>query len=261
MDVDGVIKRGSELIEGTVEAIETLRRKSVPFLLITNNSTKTPASLSHQFESKGLGVEAKEIMTSSQALTHLLDRQPKMQQRARRGVYVLGEEGLLSELTHLGYPLVDKQTDGLLAVGLDRGFDYKKLVCAMRSIQLGAVFLATNTDKTYPAEEAEMPGAGSIVASIVACTNKKPIVVGKPSRTFFRAAMTRFNASLDPKDVLVVGDRPETDIVMANRNGCASVLVLSGVTKEIDPIKLREFERPTFVFTNLYEAVKSLIAD
>jgi len=260
VDVDGVIKRGSKIVEGTADAMETLRRKSVPFLLVTNNSTKTPAHMSQQFRSKGLEVKPEEIMTSSQALTHLLDKRPELQRSARKGVCVLGEDGLLEELVSRGYPITDNETQGLLAVGLDRSFDYKKLVCAMRSIQSGAAFVATNTDKTYPAEEFEMPGAGSIIASIVACTNKRPRVVGKPSRIFFSAAVARLNGSVNPRNIVVIGDRPETDVVMANRNGCVSVLVLSGVTKEFDTRRLRGHERPKFVFADFREAIERLIA-
>src|SRR5579875_1157197 len=258
IDVDGVIKQGKTLIPRVDKALRIMRERSVRFMLVTNNSTKTPQVLSGELNASGLAIKEKEVMTSSQVLISLLKRSPKLRSKAMNGVYVVGESGLVEELSSNGYTLTSEATSGVVAVGLDRGFSYAKLATAARSIMLGASYICTNTDRTYPTEEVLMPGAGSIAASITAATGRKPLIVGKPSKIFFKQALSRLGANLSASDVLIVGDRPETDIKMANLVGCNSVLVLSGVTKNAD--KLRGLYKPTYVFSDLYEAVEKLLS-
>ncbi|PSN84011.1 hypothetical protein B9Q01_02425 [Candidatus Marsarchaeota G1 archaeon OSP_D] len=255
IDIDGVVKRGSTLIEGSIEAFDIIKQSGVPFLLITNNSTKTPEQLSKEFEEKGLSIEKEKIFTSAKALVYALNSKKEYTKKALEGVLAIGEEGLLSELKQSGFKLETELTQGVVVVGLDSAFNYQKLVKAMRSIEQGALFFATNTDRTYPTEEGKLPGAGALVCSVVACTGKRPVLVGKPSKIFFKAALSALN--LRNSNIVVIGDRPETDIRMANRNGCSSVLVLSGVTTQSELNKLRE--KPSFVAKNLLEAVKKLI--
>jgi 4-nitrophenyl phosphatase len=257
IDVDGVIKQGKTLIPRVDKALRIIRERSVKFMLVTNNSTKTPRALSGELNASGLVIKEREIMTSSQVLISLLKQSSKLRSKAKSGVYVVGENGLAEELRSNGYTLTSDTTRGVVAVGLDRGFTYAKLVTASRSIMLGASYICTNTDRTYPTEDGLMPGAGSIAASITAATGRKPLIVGKPSKVFFRQALSRLGANLSVSDVLIVGDRPETDIKMANLVGCDSVLVLSGVTKSAD--KLRGLYKPTYFFSDLYEAVEKLL--
>jgi 4-nitrophenyl phosphatase len=258
IDVDGVIKQGKTLIPRVDKAIGIMRERSVRFMLVTNNSTKTPQVLSGELNASGLVIKEKEIMTSSQVLMSLLKQSAKLHSKAVSGVYVVGESGLIEELRSNGYTLTSDVTRGVVAVGLDRGFTYTKLATATRSIMLGASYICTNTDRTYPTEDGLMPGAGSIAASITAATGRRPLIVGKPSKTFFKQALRRLGGDLSVSDVLIVGDRPETDIKMANLVGCDSVLVLSGVTK--NAAKLRGLYKPTYVFSDLYEAVEKLLS-
>jgi ribonucleotide monophosphatase NagD (HAD superfamily) len=58
-------------------------------------------------------------------------------------------------------------------------------------------------------------------------------VAGKPSSLIIKAGLARMG-SLSPGQCLVVGDRLETDVVMARRAGAASAVVLTGVTRRED---------------------------
>ncbi|MEM0120054.1 MAG: HAD-IIA family hydrolase [Thermoprotei archaeon] len=257
IDVDGVVKLGKNLIPRVAQAVRLMRESPLKFLFVTNNSTKTPKALAADFAVAGLDVKEGEIMTSSQVLVGLLGQSEKLRSKAKLGVYVIGESGVVTELESNGYTITSEATPGLVVVGLDRGFTYSKLATAIHSIMLGASYICTNTDVTYPTEQGLMPGAGSIAASITAAAGKRPMVVGKPSKVFFRQAVRRLGVALGVRDVLVVGDRPETDIKMANLVGCDSALVLSGVTRRVDG--LDGLYKPTYVFSDLYEVVESLL--
>ncbi|MBV9168651.1 MAG: HAD hydrolase-like protein, partial [Chloroflexi bacterium] len=120
--------------------------------------------------------------------------------------------------------------DWVLA-GLDRTFDYEKLTLATRSIRAGARFVATNADALLPIEGGEvLPGAGSIVAAIQAATAVEPIVVGKPEPGLFEDGLRRLGG-LQPHQVVMIGDRLETDIAGGRRAGLHTILVLSGVAR------------------------------
>lgn len=260
IDIDGVLKRGNSPIGGCDKAISYLREAGVKFVLATNNSTKRPSDVARDLGNMGIRVNAGEVFTSSAALIEHLATHPRLGKRVLRGAYVVGEEGVVGELRDHGYPVVHTVTDGAVIVGLDTRFTYKKISVAMSSIRAGAAYIATNTDKTYPSGDTELPGAGSMISAISACTGKRPLVMGKPSRNYFVAALSRLGHGAARENIVVVGDRPETDIKMANLNGCRSALVLTGVTKDYSPDRARPEQKPTYVFPNLYETVKALCA-
>ena len=136
---------------------------------------------------------------------------------------------------------------------MDRKFNYKKLMMGMRKILSGALFIATNLDKTFPSSDGLIPGAGSIVAAMEACVNRKPdIVIGKPSKIMFELALKNVNR----KRTLVVGDRLDTDVVVARKLKIRSILLLTGVSTLRDVRRAHRMgESPDFVYESLAEVV------
>jgi 4-nitrophenyl phosphatase len=258
IDVDGVVKRGQSLIAGAHEALNILRKKGIPFLLATNNSTKSPVTLASELQRGGLDVKPEEIYTSAHALTFMFRSKSEWLEKAMLGVYVIGSEALILQLKSSGLPVTDSVTKGVVAVGLDYGFDYNKLTKAYRSIVDGAWYSATNSDKLYPVEDGELPGAGALLAAIDRCTGKVPKIAGKPSRNFLIGALMSAGFRGSYKDVVVIGDKPETDIRMANKVGCTSVLVLSGITDKHHLSQVPKEDNPSYIFKDLLEAVKAL---
>ncbi|MEM3671022.1 MAG: HAD-IIA family hydrolase [Thermoprotei archaeon] len=259
IDIDGVVKRGSVAVERSAEALRHLRLRHVPFILATNNSTKSAERVSLELGNMGIEVAIDEIFTSCDSLIHYLKEHTELHEKMRRGIYVLGEEGVVTKLREHGYVVTDSATEGMVVVGLDSGFNYDKLSIAMASIRKGAVYIATNTDKTYPSGGTELPGAGAMIAAVNACTGRKPRVMGKPSKNYFHALSSRLLQKAGGVEIVMVGDRPETDIRMANENGCRSVLVLTGVTQPEQVSRLRGKQKPVHVFKDLYEAVVTLV--
>ena len=170
----------------------------------------------------------------------------------RGRVFVIGEDGLKSELRDAGFDAVENENVDFVVVGLDRKFDYEKLRVALAALQKGARFIATNEDATIPLEKGFFPGAGAMVGAVRACSKKGPeIVIGKPN-TYLLERIAR-EARAKAREVVCVGDRIESDIVAANRFGALSVLVLTGVTKKEDLKKLRGKEKPKMVVESVAE--------
>jgi HAD superfamily hydrolase (TIGR01450 family) len=161
--------------------------------------------------------------------------------------FVIGEDGILQALADAGIAAVgtDARTSEAVVIGWDRGVTYDKLRTASLLVERGAPLFATNGDVTYPAPDGQWPGAGALLAAVVATTGAEPTVIGKPASPMFEAARHRAGAERP----LVVGDRLDTDIRGASAVGIDSLLVLTGITT---PEELRASAvRPTYVADDL----------
>lgn len=225
LDLDGVVYRGKELISDSKARIASLRKKS-KVLFLTNNSTRTRADYVKKLGGFGIIVDEKEIITSAYAAALYVKENYK-----KPNVFIIGEDGLKSELEWQGID-VGWRDSNIVLVGLDREFNYQKISRALRLIQNGADFIATNTDNTLITESGILPGGGSIVRAVETACGKEPIIIGKPSQIIGKIVLDKLK--LKPEDVLLLGDRLETDIAMGNKLGMKTALVLTGVSKRED---------------------------
>jgi 4-nitrophenyl phosphatase len=244
IDMDGVLWRGNQTLPGVADFFEFLRANSIRFLLATNNAARTTEYYVERLRQMGLEVARDQILTSSEATARWLKEQVPNGTR----VYVVGEEGLIRALADADFKVVADGAE-LVVVGLDRTLTYDKLRRATLSIRAGARFVATNGDVTFPAEEGLVPGAGSIVAALVAATGVKPTVIGKPHRPMFDAALQLLGT--DPAHTAMLGDRLDTDIEGAQAARLKTLLVLTGVTTA-EEAEASE-TRPDFIFSDLVE--------
>ncbi|MCE4624633.1 MAG: HAD-IIA family hydrolase [Desulfurococcales archaeon] len=228
VDLDGVLWRGSKLIEGNVKALSHLAREGARIVFLTNNSTKSRRSYAMRItEILGVRVGEDQVVNSGYSAATWLKRN-----HGCLKVLPVGGVGLVEELVkacHLPLEPEEWYRAEAVVVGLDRSVTYSKLAMAHRAITRGALFVATNTDKSYPVEDATEPGAGALVEFLKASTGVEPVVdTGKPGEWILRLALER----LGDGEPLVVGDRPDTDIRMALKAGLPALLVLTGVTRE-----------------------------
>ena len=229
IDMDGVLYRGNKKIEGADAFIKFLQDNAIPFLLATNNSTRTREMYVEKLKNMGIEVDEENIITSAYVTGKILKKE-----KNRASALIVGEIGIFEEIKRIGWKIVDlknwNETEYVI-VGMDTTLTYEKLKAGCLAINNGARFIATNNDKNFPSEEGLIPGAGSMVAALEAATGKKARVMGKPNEPYANT----IKSILGSKDIWVVGDRIETDMLLAEKLGAKKVLVLSGVTKE--PVK------------------------
>ena len=170
-----------------------------------------------------------------------------------RSVYVL-EENAEEEFTGAGIRCVHDEKAGAVVVGLDRKLTYAKLSVAFRAIMNGAAFIATNDDASYPVEDGLLPGAGAIVAALAYSTGRKPITIGKPNP--YMLDLIAEEHGIRKEDALMVGDKLETDILMAKKEGMRSALVLTGVSSRAEAME--GGIRPDFVADSIKEIPKAM---
>lgn len=250
IDMDGVLWRGDAPLPGLGDFFEVLARRSMPFMLATNNASKTVAQYQQKFAKFGIDMPAKNVMTSSLATAFYL--QDELEPGSL--VYVVGEDGLRQAMLDGGFEIAEDDSRPVAAVvsGIDFTLTYHKLKHAVLLIQRGARFIGSNGDLTLPSEEGFYPGAGSILAAITAATGVKPTVIGKPEPLMFQMALRQMGTQ--PAETAMIGDRLETDILGGHRAGLTTILVKTGVDSE--ETVAQKGIRPDFIVRGIDELVE-----
>jgi 4-nitrophenyl phosphatase len=223
IDMDGVLYRGKEAIPGTNAFLSFLREQGIGFLLMTNNSTRTPQQYAERLAAMDVAVRPDEIFTSAEATARYLAGIAPTGAR----VFVIGMDGLFSALRDAGFSIVEDRADYVVA-GMDFTVCYERLAQATLQIRAGAPFIGTNPDLTFPSERGIVPGAGALLALLEAGSGVRPRIIGKPDTAMVEQALSRLSARRESTGML--GDRLETDILAGRRAGLPTLLVLTGVT-------------------------------
>ncbi|REC33059.1 TIGR01457 family HAD-type hydrolase [Enterococcus pseudoavium] len=227
IDLDGTIYRGSEPIPAGRRFVEQLQARQIPFLFLTNNTTKTPATVAARLANKfSIQVAPETVYTATLATIDYMDDAAK-----GKKVFVIGEPGLIDPILAAGYVWEEKDPD-YVVVGLDTAVTYEKFVTATLAIQKGALFIGTNPDKNIPTERGLLPGAGSVIAMVEAATQQTAIYIGKPEAIIMDKAVDILG--VERSEVLMVGDNYTTDILAGINNEIDSLLVLSGFTQKAE---------------------------
>jgi NagD protein len=222
-DMDGVLVKENRALPGAQDFLDALEQHDMPFLVLTNNSIFTNRDLSARLANSGLTVPEDRIWTSANATAAFLT-----QQSPNSTAYVIGEAGLTTALHGAGYVMTDMDPE-FVVLGETRNYDFNALTRAIRLIEGGAKFIATNPDVTGPSDQGTMPATGAIAAMIKAATGHTPYFVGKPNPVMIRAGLNRIG--VHSEDAAMVGDRMDTDIQAGVEAGLRTHLVLSGSTR------------------------------
>lgn len=229
IDMDGVIYRGDLCLPYVPEFLQALEARGIPYLMATNNSTKSPQEFADKLQKMGIDLGADRILTSSVATRGMVEeRYPK-----GTGVCVVGMAALHAAMFDDGYFVPAGKDAQVVVSGGHFGLTYDDLRKACLAIRAGADWFATNGDTTFPTEEGIIPGSGAIIAALHAATDKSPVVVGKPSTGMIEEAMQSLGTSAPT--TIMLGDRLDTDILAGERAGLPTMLVMTGVT---DPAEL-----------------------
>ena len=241
IDLDGTMYKGSERIEEASDFVKNLRDQEIPYLFVTNNSSRTPAQVAEKLTQFDIPAEEKQVFTTSQATANYI-----YERKNDASVYVIGEEGIRTAIEEKGLLFGGEHAD-YVVVGIDREISYEKLAVACLAVRNGAIFISTNGDIAIPTERGLMPGNGSLTAVISVSTQTKPIFIGKPESIIMEQALKVLGSTKE--ETLMVGDYYDTDILAGMNAGMDTLLVHTGVTtKEM----LAGYERmPTYAIDSL----------
>jgi NagD protein len=248
MDMDGVLVREEEAIPGADEFITRLRELGTPFLLLTNNSIYTQRDLAARLRNSGIDVPEERIWTSALATARFLE-----DQRPGGSAFVIGEAGLTTALHSAGYTLTERSPE-YVVLGETRTYSFERITQAIRLIEGGARFIATNPDATGPTLNGPLPATGSVAALISRATGVDPYFVGKPNPLMMRSALNAIDAHSET--AAMIGDRMDTDIVSGLEAGMVTILVLTGLTTGEDAERYPY--RPSRVVDSVADLIQEL---
>jgi 4-nitrophenyl phosphatase len=259
LDMDGVLWKDDTPIGDLRAVFDRIQARGIKVSLATNNATKTVEEYLDKLRGFGVILEAWQIVTSSLSLAHVLAQKfppPASANKENRTIFLLGENGILTALRENGFTPItdpeDKTTPLAVVSSFDRMLTYQKLRRATLHIRAGAPLFATNSDRTFPTPEGIIPGAGSILAALETATDVKATVIGKPAPFMLELAAQRMG--LKKEEIMVVGDRLETDIAGGQAMGARTGLVLSGISTRA---QLEHWNpKPDLVASDLTELVK-----
>ena len=256
-DMDGTIYLGDHLLPGAARLIGELRRREIPVRFLSNNPTKDPELYAAKLSRLGLPTPVDDIAnTVVTTVRWLLAHHP------HAVVFPIAEQPLIRAMTKAGIRLSDdpEQID-IVVASYDRTFDYRKLQIAFDALWFykRAFLVQTNPDRycPFPGGRGE-PDCAAITAAIEACTGVQcSINLGKPGAIMIDEAIAGLD--VDPRDVLMVGDRLGTDIAMGRAAGMASALVLTGDSTREDVADATPEQWPDFVVETFDQLIPSEI--
>lgn len=221
--MDGILYHGDTVLEGAIEFV--VRIQSRRRLFVTNNPIRSPEKVAHKLSQMGFAdIDESQVLTSAEATASwLAARQPDFR------YFAVGAEGLHEALSKRGTP--DPDAAKYVVVGEGPGLDFQTLTTGINLIvKQGAILVSTNPDTTVDASRDGrhilVPGGGALVAAFEVATGKEAIVIGKPNPLLYKMAMQRLGA--EAADCIMIGDRPDTDILGAQRLGIRTALVRTG---------------------------------
>lgn len=243
IDLDGTMYRGSERIDAAADFVSRLDQHDIPYLFLTNNSSRTQEQISDKLQSMDIPSTPEHVFTSSIATAKFI-KQKKNNARC----FVIGEEGLHDALQREGHIVTDIDCD-FVVIGIDHEINYDKLSKACIAVRGGAAFISTNSDVAIPTEKGLEPGNGALTSVVTVSTGKEPIFIGKPEEVIMEQALGTLGFSKD--ETLMVGDNYHTDILAGINAGMETLMVFTGVTPYADyPLFAK---KPTYYVHNLTE--------
>jgi HAD superfamily hydrolase (TIGR01450 family) len=248
LDADGVLMFKGAPIAGSPEALAELRRRGIPYRVVTNYSSAHRSSLAAAFgQATGLPVDGAEIITAaSAAAAYTARRHPGAP------LLVLAAPDARREWAGqevLSPDEADARAEPVAAVVIgDAGDDlsYRNVDIAFRQLHRGAEFVAMHRNPWWMTPKGVTLDAGAVVAGLEFALGRRALIAGKPSPVVFRQALVELRAELAARkdgsggprlhaaEVAMVGDDPRADVAAARRVGLRGILVLTGKVDAAD---------------------------
>ncbi len=240
---------GYEVLPGAIEVLSALRRRAIPFVVLTNGSAFRPAAQAGRLRSIGLEVEDDQMLTPSSVAADLMVRAgiKRALILGTAGVGdVLTERGI--EITHPGSP--QAQDVQAVYVGWHPECNMKDIEAACNAIWGGAKLYVASDVPFFATKQGRTLGYSyAIVGAIRRLTKARALITGKPSLHALRFVAKKLNLPIH--DIAVVGDDPLVEIIMARRGGATALGVVTGMTNVDDWARQPESQRPHHVLTEL----------
>ncbi len=230
-DMDGTLVLGDQHnhalrpLPGAIDVTDRLGERGIPYVVVTNGTTRTPREYARALREIGFGIEDDEVITPATSAVEVFARQ------GHRRVLVLGNEGLIHPLWAAGVEVIaptGRPTADAVLVGWYPEFTMPALESACHAVWNGAALYSCSPSIFFATAGGRALGTSrAISAMIMSLTGCAVEVVGKPSLHMLRCAADRLGVAMP--ELAVVGDDPELEVPMAHRGDSLAIAVSTGV--------------------------------
>lgn len=257
-DMDGTLVLGDrrnkslQPLPGALELIEHLRHANLPFVILTNGTTRTPQGYVEALRAIGFSLPDDAVLTPSSVAADYFSR------RKLRHVLALGDEGVWRPLDAAGLTIVppseQAQADAIY-IGWHRGFTMDDLDAACHAVWHGAKLFAASLSPFFATAQGKALGTSrAIAAAVTSITGVRATALGKPSLHALRAASRRLGVPI--ADIAVVGDDPGMEVPMAHRGGALAIAVNTGIGDQDAFANVPMDQRPHLTAQNAAELLQ-----
>lgn len=218
LDLDGTLYVAGAAVAGAPGAVEALRAAGVGVRFVTNTTRHPRRAVLAELERLGFAARLEEVLTAPVAAAEWL---------AVRGIRRLAL--CLPDATRedfAGFTIDEHRPEAVVVGDLGHEWTFDRLNQAFRWLLEGAVLVALQKSRYWQAEHGLELDVGPFVAALEYAAGKEAVLVGKPSREFFLAAVR--GTGLPPAEVAMVGDDVLADVAGAQAVGCLGILVRTG---------------------------------
>jgi HAD superfamily hydrolase (TIGR01458 family) len=217
-DIDGVLTFQGKTYPGAIETINHLRSEGLMMRFLTNSTLKSQRSCAAKLRNAGFEISDQEALTASfltAAYLHTINP---------RSIYLMLEREGVDEFVNF---LKDDEEPEFVVVGDNRSkFDFDHLNKATKLLKSGAKLIGMTSEILDTSMGDLELNVGAWVRLLELASGVEATFIGKPCP--FAYSLTLQSMALEKNQVLVVGDRMNTDIFGAVEYGIRSVLVKSG---------------------------------
>ena len=237
LDLDGVLVLKGAAVPGAVAALDDLDRRGFPYLVVTNTSLVSRATLARWGRDAGFSTPADRFQSALSASAELMRRE-----FGGRPVYVICSDDARTELdgiravsgeeadadpASVAAVILGDSPEELTRENLDRAF---------RCCRAGAELISMHRNLWWLTPAGPSLDAGTFLVGLEAAIGRRARIVGKPSTAFFRAAISRLSEEtaargerpLRRSQLAMVGDDVGSDIGGGRRAGLRTIFVRTG---------------------------------
>jgi len=217
-DLDGVLYVGKTALPGAIAAVNAIRQAGYACRFVTNTSTLSLASLQNKLAELGFDVRTEEIMSAPQAALQYLRQQPNPVCR------LLLAHDVKQDFAQ--FPQSDTEANFIVVGDIGNAWTYPMLNEVFACLTRGAKLIAIHKNRFWQTEHGLQMDIGAFITGLEYAANTQAMLIGKPSVDFFNVTLA--DLSLQPHEVLMIGDDIDSDVGGAQTVGLIGVLVRTG---------------------------------
>lgn len=223
-DLDGVFYQGNSPIKGGAEVIDWVNDNDVPYLFVTNTSSRPRSELIEKLYRFNINTDESHIFTPAVASIHWL--KTHFTEPVIAPFIPLATQSEYSGFST--WPQVSSSVDALIIGDLGEAWTFDILNQAFRLLMQKPQpeLIALGMTRYWQADDGLRLDVAPFVVALEHASNIKSLVMGKPAHSFYQAAVEMLSSQ--PETTLMIGDDIRGDIEGAQNAGLRAILVKTG---------------------------------